>query len=321
MNKVTRESIEKKIQFLDCRKLTDKLTHCVITLKNGFQVTGESACVDPKNFDINTGKELAEKAAIEKIWELEGYLLQEKLYLKKCFEERNPDSQIAPDEALNYQAVDMSLQENFAKILFGKNQYPVRPDEAFRWDIEEKKKLDGTYAKQESKAGIESLNKEEAFKFNREEKPFDWSYFCGMIEDPVFKEIAFYKLFPGVTKAAFNTLEKRREIRDELSFMEQYAELLQEKAEKIGTGVSQDESEEFAIKFNKLIRKEVDYIIQSLKGSDRKSPERSTAIRKFIEGVMWIGMDLKAMGTPNPYPESRNPNNTVVEPTADGLKL
>lgn len=36
---------------------------------------------------------------------------------------------------------------------------------------------------------------------------------------------------------------------------------------------------------------------------------------------MWLGMMLKEMGTPNPYPESYNPENAVVEPTADGLKL
>jgi hypothetical protein len=36
---------------------------------------------------------------------------------------------------------------------------------------------------------------------------------------------------------------------------------------------------------------------------------------------MWLGMDLKRLYEPNPYPNSYNPSNTVVEPTADGLKL
>lgn len=41
----------------------------------------------------------------------------------------------------------------------------------------------------------------------------------------------------------------------------------------------------------------------------------------------WLGMDLKAMNEeqpgsiPNPYPNSKDPSNTIVEPTADGLKL
>jgi hypothetical protein len=33
------------------------------------------------------------------------------------------------------------------------------------------------------------------------------------------------------------------------------------------------------------------------------------------------GMALKYIGTPNPYPNSKDPSNTLVEPTADGLKM
>lgn len=53
----------------------------------------------------------------------------------------------------------------------------------------------------------------------------------------------------------------------------------------------------------------------------RSSRERSQAITKIQEGIMWLGMDLKALGTPNPYPESKNPDSPVIEPTADGIKL
>lgn len=52
------------------------------------------------------------------------------------------------------------------------------------------------------------------------------------------------------------------------------------------------------------------------------SRERSLAITKLQEAVMWLGMDLKRLGTPNPYPSSKDPSTgTVIEPTADGLKL
>jgi hypothetical protein len=37
--------------------------------------------------------------------------------------------------------------------------------------------------------------------------------------------------------------------------------------------------------------------------------------------IMRQGMALKYIGNPDPYPESKNPENPVVEPTADGLKL
>ncbi|MEI1691276.1 Gp49 family protein [Acinetobacter nosocomialis] len=65
---------EKTYQTLRC------LTFCTIVLENGFSVTGESACVAPENFDPFIGQEVAYKNAREKIWQLEGYLLKEKLY-------------------------------------------------------------------------------------------------------------------------------------------------------------------------------------------------------------------------------------------------
>lgn len=56
------------------------LTVCVLTLVNGFTVTGESACVSPENFNAEIGREVAEKNAVEKIWALEGYLLKQRLF-------------------------------------------------------------------------------------------------------------------------------------------------------------------------------------------------------------------------------------------------
>lgn len=56
------------------------LTVCCLTLRNGFTVTGESACASPENFDEEIGRDIAFKNAREKIWMLEGYLLREKLY-------------------------------------------------------------------------------------------------------------------------------------------------------------------------------------------------------------------------------------------------
>jgi hypothetical protein len=55
------------------------LTVCALTLKNGFQVTGESAAVSFGNFDPEIGRQVARKNAREKIWALEGYLLKQRL--------------------------------------------------------------------------------------------------------------------------------------------------------------------------------------------------------------------------------------------------
>lgn len=90
---------------------------------------------------------------------------------------------------------------------------------------------------------------------------------------------------------------------------------------------------------DKELRRDIDAIIQRLKTSDnvqgadraestyRNSRERSIAIVKLQEAVMWIGMDLKTINeeTPgaveNPYPNSKDPSNTKIDVTADGLKL
>lgn len=55
------------------------LTFCVLTLRNGFTVTGESACASPENFDAEIGRKVARQNAVQKIWPLEGYLLKEQL--------------------------------------------------------------------------------------------------------------------------------------------------------------------------------------------------------------------------------------------------
>lgn len=56
------------------------LTFCVLVLRNGFTVTGESACVSPENFNAQTGREVARKHAIDKLWPLLGYALKDRLY-------------------------------------------------------------------------------------------------------------------------------------------------------------------------------------------------------------------------------------------------
>lgn len=56
------------------------LTFCVLVLENGFTVTGESACVDPKNYDRELGQRVARVKALEKIWPLEGYLLKQRMH-------------------------------------------------------------------------------------------------------------------------------------------------------------------------------------------------------------------------------------------------
>lgn len=90
----------------------------------------------------------------------------------------------------------------------------------------------------------------------------------------------------------------------------------------------------------KYFRKSLDQALQELRAATNPAPgmraescptrnsrERSIAITKVQEAIMWLGMDLKAINeespgaAPNPYPESYNPASPKIEPTSEGLKL
>ena len=55
------------------------LTFCVLVLRNGFTVTGESACASPENFDAELGRKIARQNAVNKVWPLMGYALKDRL--------------------------------------------------------------------------------------------------------------------------------------------------------------------------------------------------------------------------------------------------
>lgn len=74
--KVTSEAIDSLIDQVQYYIFPDTTTTvCCIYLTNGFTVTGESACVSKQNFNKEMGEKLAFEQAKEKIWLLEGYLL------------------------------------------------------------------------------------------------------------------------------------------------------------------------------------------------------------------------------------------------------
>ncbi len=56
------------------------LTFCVLVLKNGFTVTGESACASPANFDEEIGRKIARQNAANKIWPLLGFSLRDAIH-------------------------------------------------------------------------------------------------------------------------------------------------------------------------------------------------------------------------------------------------
>lgn len=52
------------------------ITVCCLTLKSGFAVIGESACINPGDFDEQVGRAIARANAIDKLWQLEGYRIK-----------------------------------------------------------------------------------------------------------------------------------------------------------------------------------------------------------------------------------------------------
>lgn len=77
---------------------------------------------------------------------------------------------------------------------------------------------------------------------------------------------------------------------------------------------------------DKQLRKDIDDVIQRVKALP-STRERALTTTKLQEAVMWLGMDLKRINetTPgsveNPYPNSKDVSNTIIDPTADGLKF
>lgn len=79
--RLTPDLIDSKIKCVEFHVFQSTcLTVCCMTLENGFTVTGESACASPENFDEQIGQKIARENARNKIWQLEGYLLKQRLH-------------------------------------------------------------------------------------------------------------------------------------------------------------------------------------------------------------------------------------------------
>jgi len=80
-NRVALADLEAKVKNVEYINPSSAplLTIAVVTLANGYFVTGESAAADPENYNAELGQKFAYEAAMRKVWPLEGYLLREKL--------------------------------------------------------------------------------------------------------------------------------------------------------------------------------------------------------------------------------------------------
>lgn len=78
MNTITKEQIEAIMEASTFEVSTagKKTTVVCATLPNGFEITESSACVDPANYDVDTGVKICKERIINRVWQLEGYCLQ-----------------------------------------------------------------------------------------------------------------------------------------------------------------------------------------------------------------------------------------------------
>jgi len=105
VNKLTPEAIESVIVSTSYTRLGESTaTVCQLTLKNGFVVEGISHCADPANFNQEEGEKWARKQAFEKIWDLEGYLLKERLFQKEAL--RGKIFEISPNRVSQWPSME-----------------------------------------------------------------------------------------------------------------------------------------------------------------------------------------------------------------------
>lgn len=79
--RISKEDIESVIAKEEYHIFPDsQVTVCCLTLKNGFNTIGESACVDPENFNKELGEQIARGKAFQEIWKLEAYLLKQQIF-------------------------------------------------------------------------------------------------------------------------------------------------------------------------------------------------------------------------------------------------
>lgn len=86
--RVTKEQMQSRIADVKFHKLGPVLTHCTILLDNHYSVTGESACVNPENYNQEIGEKISYDNAFQKLWSLFGFLLAESNF-------RNNDAEVA----------------------------------------------------------------------------------------------------------------------------------------------------------------------------------------------------------------------------------
>ena len=77
---LTPDFLAAQISDVTCNSFGETGLQCVITLRNGYTVTGESSCIDPAIFDRSIGETIAYENAFDKLWAILGYNEKQRWY-------------------------------------------------------------------------------------------------------------------------------------------------------------------------------------------------------------------------------------------------
>lgn len=116
---VTQEYINNLLDTAEVKEIVvfDKCLICAYKLENGFVIVESSACVDPKNFDLDIGRKICREHVENKLWELEGYVLQQKA--AKATQRRSPEAvkksieELSPEARAVYETLLGQLKEKY----------------------------------------------------------------------------------------------------------------------------------------------------------------------------------------------------------------
>ena len=107
--KLTKEFLESEIDKVEYNRFGETNTHCTITTKSGFTFTGESACVDPNNFDQKIGEKFAYENAFEKMWMPYGFWLHKAMLEFSNLNVCNAQCECDNDESLSGMVKDWQI--------------------------------------------------------------------------------------------------------------------------------------------------------------------------------------------------------------------
>ena len=73
---ISQSDVDNFISKVEAIKMGDKTTVVQATFKNGFSMVSGSSCVEPKNFDMEIGKQCCMEKIKDHVWGFLGFLLQ-----------------------------------------------------------------------------------------------------------------------------------------------------------------------------------------------------------------------------------------------------